>query len=76
VFVCPHCGQPSHIFGHDGAKAEAQRLGLPFLGEIPLHLDIRVSGDAGAPIVATAPEAPQSRAFRDLAAKLIESGKA
>ena len=76
VFVCPHCGQPSHIFGHDGAKAEAQRLGLPFLGEIPLHLDIRVSGDAGAPIVATAPDAPQSLAFRDLAAKLIESGKA
>lgn len=74
VFVCPHCGQPSHIFGHDGAKAEAQRLGLPFLGEIPLHLDIRVSGDAGAPIVSTAPDAPQSRAFRDLAARLIESG--
>ncbi|SFI21077.1 Mrp/NBP35 family ATP-binding protein [Albimonas pacifica] len=76
VFVCPHCGQPSHIFGHDGAKAEAKRLGLPFLGEIPLHLDIRVSGDAGAPIVAAAPDAPQSQAFRDLAARLIESGKA
>ena len=74
VFVCPHCGQPSHIFGHDGAKAEAKRLGLPFLGEIPLHLDIRVSGDAGAPIVSAAPDAPQSKAFRDLAAKLIENG--
>lgn len=74
VFVCPHCGQPSHIFGHDGAKAEARRLGLPFLGEVPLHLDIRVSGDAGAPIVASAPASPQAAAFRDLAARLIENG--
>ncbi|MDF2232816.1 Mrp/NBP35 family ATP-binding protein [Albimonas sp. CAU 1670] len=76
VFVCPHCGQPSHIFGHDGAKAEAQRLGLPFLGEIPLHLDIRVSGDEGAPIVARDPDGPQAQAFHALAAKLIDGGLA
>ena len=74
VFVCPHCGKESHIFGHDGAKAEAQRLGLPFLGAIPLHLDIRVAGDAGAPVVATSPESPQAAAFHDLAKRLIEGG--
>ena len=75
-FVCPHCGGESHIFGHDGAKEEAGRLGLPFLGAIPLHLSIRVAGDEGAPIVARDPDGPQAAAFRALARRLIGEGKA
>ncbi|NIP77235.1 MAG: P-loop NTPase, partial [Xanthomonadales bacterium] len=44
TYICPNCGHEAHIFGHGGAKAEAERLGIPFLGEIPLDLDIRVAG--------------------------------
>lgn len=51
-FVCPHCGTRSDIFGHGGARHEAERLGVPFLGEIPLHIDIRTLSDAGTPVVA------------------------
>ncbi|MEC9434385.1 MAG: Mrp/NBP35 family ATP-binding protein [Pseudomonadota bacterium] len=75
-FVCPHCGGESHIFGHDGAREEAGRLGLPFLGAIPLHLAIRVAGDEGAPIVARDPDGPQAQAFRDLARRLVAEGAA
>jgi ATP-binding protein involved in chromosome partitioning len=74
AYVCPKCGHEAHIFGHGGAKAEAERLGLPFLGEIPLDLDIRLSGDSGTPIVAEKPDSPQSAAFRDLARRLVEGG--
>ncbi len=73
-FVCPHCGEESHIFGHDGVKAEAERLGLPFLGSIPLQLEIRVAGDEGEPIVARDPDGPQAQPFRALARRLIEGG--
>ncbi len=72
--ICPECGHESHIFGHGGARAEAEKIGLPFLGEIPLDLDIRTGGDSGVPIVASKPNAPQARAFIEIAERLIESG--
>ena len=50
-FLCPHCGERSEIFGHGGAREEAEKLGVPFLGEVPLHLDIRTTSDSGHPIV-------------------------
>ena len=61
AYVCPNCGHEAHIFGHGGARAEAERLGVPFLGEIPLDLAIRVSGDEGLPIVAARPESAEAR---------------
>jgi ATP-binding protein involved in chromosome partitioning len=74
AYVCPSCGHEAHIFGHGGARAEAERLGLPFLGEIPLDLGIRLSGDAGVPVVAAKPDGPEARAFRALARQLIDAG--
>lgn len=69
-FICPSCGDTSHIFGHGGAETEAQRLGLPFLGKIPLEMDIRATSDAGTPIVATAPNSPHAKAYLDIAEKI------
>ncbi len=66
-FVCPHCGERSEIFGHGGASAAAEDLGLEFLGELPLDLATRRSGDEGEPIVHSAPDSPQARAFIDVA---------
>ena len=74
TYVCPNCGHEEHIFGHGGAKADAERLGLPFLGEIPLTLDIRLAADGGAPIVVSKPESPQAQAFRAIARRLIDDG--
>ncbi|TDL79508.1 iron-sulfur cluster carrier protein ApbC [Palleronia sediminis] len=74
AYICPNCGHEAHIFGHGGARADAERLGLPFLGEIPLDLEIRSAGDGGAPIVASKPESPQAQAFRDIARRLIADG--
>jgi ATP-binding protein involved in chromosome partitioning len=68
-FLCPSCGTRSDIFGHGGAAQEAARLGIPFLGEIPLHMDIRTKSDEGRPIVASQPDSPHAQIFRDLAAK-------
>ena len=67
-FMCPKCGERSDIFGHGGAEHEAERLGLPFLGAIPLHIEIRELSDTGKPVVATAPDSPNAKAFRDVAA--------
>jgi ATP-binding protein involved in chromosome partitioning len=69
-FLCPHCGERSDVFGHGGARLEAERDGVPFLGEVPLDMTIRETSDAGRPVVATAPEAPHAAAFRDIAAKV------
>jgi ATP-binding protein involved in chromosome partitioning len=74
TYVCPNCGHEVHIFGEGGVAAEAERAGLPFLGSVPLDVGIRLAGDAGAPIVATDPEAPQARAFRAIARRLIDGG--
>ena len=74
--ICSNCGHEEHIFGHGGVAAEAEKLNVPLLAEIPLHLDIRMAADGGAPIVVSAPDSSQARAFRDLARKLIDSGHA
>jgi ATP-binding protein involved in chromosome partitioning len=71
-FCCPACGHRAEIFGHGGARAEAHRLGTEFLGEVPLLLDIRQSGDAGQPIVAAAPESEGARVFAALARRVWE----
>jgi ATP-binding protein involved in chromosome partitioning len=71
TFVCPHCGRPSNIFGHGGARAEAARLGVPFLGEVPLTLAIRETSDEGRPVVATEPSSPAAEAFRQIAERAI-----
>ena len=73
-YICPNCGHEAHIFGHGGARAEAARLGLPFLGEIPLDIAIRLSGDAGTPVTAAGPDSPEARAFRAVARRLIDDG--
>ena len=67
-FACPRCGTVSHIFGHGGARQEAERLGVPFLGEVPLDMTIRETSDSGRPVVATAPEGPHAAAYRAIAA--------
>ena len=74
TYICPSCGHEAHIFGHGGARADAERLGLPFLGEIPLDLDIRMASDGGEPIVAARPDGPQAEAFRTVARQLIADG--
>jgi ATP-binding protein involved in chromosome partitioning len=69
-FLCPHCGERSDIFGHGGARAEAERLNVPFLGEVPLDMEIRVKSDSGLPVVASAPDGAQAKIFRDIAARV------
>ena len=71
-FVCPKCGERSDIFGHGGAQHEAERQGVPFLGAVPLHMDIRETSDAGRPVVATDPDGPHAQAFRAIAARVRE----
>jgi ATP-binding protein involved in chromosome partitioning len=69
-FVCPHCGTRSDIFAHGGARHEAETQGVPFLGEAPLHILIRETSDGGAPVVASAPDSPQAKAFMEIADRL------
>ena len=68
-FICPKCGERSDIFGHGGAEHEAVKLGVPFLGAVPLHMEIRSRSDSGQPIVATNPESPHAQIYREIAAK-------
>jgi ATP-binding protein involved in chromosome partitioning len=74
-FLCPHCGTRSDIFAHGGARHEAERLSVPFLGEVPLHMDIREKSDAGLPVVATEPNGPLAVFYRDIAAKVRDQLK-
>ncbi len=74
--ICSNCGHEEHLFGHGGVAKEAEKLGVPLLAEIPLHLDIRVAADGGAPIVASKPDSPQAAAFRELARTLVNKGLA
>ncbi len=74
--ICSNCGHEEHVFGHGGVVAEAAKIGVPVLAEIPLHLDIRVAADSGAPIVVSKPDSAQAQSFRDLARQLIADGKA
>ncbi|MDI3471147.1 MAG: [4Fe-4S] cluster assembly scaffold protein Mrp [Pseudolabrys sp.] len=69
-FICPHCGTRSDIFAHGGARHEAERLGVPFLGEVPLHMAIRETSDAGLPVVATEPDGPHAKIYRDIATQV------
>ena len=67
TFICPHCGLATDIFAHGGAQAEAKRLGVPFLGEVPLTLAIRETSDAGKPVVASDPKSGAAKAYRAIA---------
>jgi ATP-binding protein involved in chromosome partitioning len=69
-FQCPHCGTRSDIFGHGGARHEAERLGVPFLGEIPLHMSIRTTSDSGNPVVASEPDGPHAAIYRAIGTKV------
>ncbi|WP_372085230.1 P-loop NTPase [Tistrella mobilis] len=72
-FTCPHCGGRSDIFGHGGARDEALKLGLPFLGAVPLDLDVRIMSDEGRPVVAVAPESEAAAPYHAIAAGVVES---
>ena len=71
-YVCPACGHRAELFHHGGARETALRLGVDFLGEIPLDLDIRTTSDSGRPIVVTQPESPHAESYRQIAAGLID----
>ncbi|MAF96772.1 MAG: hypothetical protein CMM60_13625 [Rhodospirillaceae bacterium] len=71
-FTCPHCGERSEIFSHGGARVEAERLGMDFLGEIPLDIIIRETSDGGRPIVVSKPESEHAQAYRAIADKVWE----
>jgi ATP-binding protein involved in chromosome partitioning len=68
-FLCPSCGEKSEIFGNGGARNEAEKLGVPFLGEVPLHMDIRKTSDEGRPLVASEPDGPHAAIYREIAKK-------
>ena len=70
-FIAPDTGNRYDIFGHGGARREAERLGVPFLGEVPIEMAIRESSDSGRPVVATDPDGPHAAAYRDIAAKVL-----
>lgn len=72
VFQCPNCSHQTHIFGSDGARNLAQTLGVEFLGDIPLHLNIRETSDKGKPVVVSSPQSPEAEAFRKVAAAVVQ----
>lgn len=72
-FECPHCHERSEIFGHGGAKEEAEKLGCPFLGAIPLHASIRITGDAGKPVTASEPDSPYAQSFFEVGKKVKDA---
>ena len=72
-FTCPACGHRSDIFAHGGARHEAERLGIPFLGEIPLAMPIRETSDGGHPIVASDPQSAHAKAYVALARQVQAS---
>ena len=72
VFTCPHCGKDSHIFGHGGVVAEAEKIGVPLLAQLPIDLETRLGGDGGTPVAAGA--GPISQAYAELADRLIQGG--
>jgi ATP-binding protein involved in chromosome partitioning len=74
TYHCPNCGHEAHLFGHGGVAAEAAKIGVPFLGELPLELETRVAGDAGTPIALG--DGPAATAYAQLAARLVAGGMA
>ena len=73
-FACPDCGGVHHIFGHGGVAAEAERLGVPLIGSLPIDLETRLAGDAGAPVALG--DGPMAKAYGQMAAGLIRGGMA
>ena len=71
-FVCPHCGGRTDVFAHGGARQEAAKLGVPFLGEIPLDIAIRETSDGGNPIVASEPDGPHAESYRNIARAILD----
>src|ERR1700730_14954324 len=69
-FICPHCGGRSAIFAHGGARLEAEKYGVPFLGEVPLDIGIREHSDAGRPVTAVDPDGEYAKIYRDIAAQV------
>ena len=74
--ICSNCGHEEHVFGHGGVAAEAAKLGVPLLAEVPLDLQIRLASDGGAPIAVSQPDSAQARVFQSLAEQLVKAGKA
>ena len=74
-FQCPECGTRSDIFGHGGARHEAERVGVPFLGEVPLHMAIRSTSDAGTPVVESEPQGVHAGIYRAIGAKVRDELK-
>lgn len=72
-FICPECGTRSDIFAHGGARHEAERLGVPFLGEVPLAMPIRETSDSGRPIVASDPDSAHAKAYLGIARQVMAS---
>ena len=70
--ICSNCGHEEHIFGHGGVAAEAEKLGVPLLGTLPLDLDTRLAGDSGTPIAAG--DGPMAEAYARIAKGLIQGG--
>lgn len=70
LYHCPQCGHEEPIFGHGGARAEAAKLDVPFLGELPLAMAVRETSDSGTPLVLSAPDSAAAKAFRAMAARL------
>lgn len=69
-FLCPHCQGRTEIFSHGGAKEASKKLGVPFLGEVPIDLQIRSGGDEGKPILVSYPDSPQSKIFKNIASTI------
>ena len=74
TYICPNCGHEAHLFGHGGVQTEAEKIGAPFLGALPIDLDTRLAGDGGTPIAAG--EGPMAEAYATLARRFIEGGMA
>ncbi len=74
--ICSECGHEEHVFGHGGVATEAEKLKIPLMGEIPLHIDIRLASDGGAPIVVSKPASSNAQAFRKIARQMIKDGQA
>jgi ATP-binding protein involved in chromosome partitioning len=72
TFICPNCGERTDIFGHGGARAEAEKLGCGFLGEVPLDVAIRITSDSGQPITASEPDGPHAHAYRAIAEAVLQ----
>ncbi len=72
-FVCPHCGGRTEVFSHGGARKEAEKLGAPFLGEVPLDIAIRVNSDEGRPVVAAMPDSAEASALIEIARRVADT---